>query len=184
MKKIIFGIIVAALLVGGIIAFNSPTPAPTVPVAPSLGATTGPDNYTAYNFFNGLYGKMFSQGGSVLRFTATSTQAVRVLTQAELAQNAVIEIVSTSSPALTLTLPATSTLTTLLKTPGDSRTWYIDNQHLAATTTTILAGTGIDLVAYTVNDDVIDGQEISQLTCWRKYNTDVYCQTTEILKAD
>lgn len=184
MKKIILIIAAFALLAFGVASFNEAPKTNEVVNAPSVGATSGPDNYTPYNFFNGLYGKMFTQGGGVLRFTATSTQAARTITQAELAQYSVIEIVSTSSPALTLTLPATSTLTTLLKNPGDSRTWYIDNQHLAATTTTIAAGTGIDLVAYTVNDDVIDGQEIAELTCWRKYNTDVYCQTTEILKAD
>lgn len=148
----------------------------------NFGAST--ENYvnTAYN--DGLHAKKFSQGGGVLRFTATTTQGARTLTQAELADNSVIEILATSSPALVLTLPATSTLTTLLPNAGDSRTWFIDNQQAAATTTTIAAGTGIDLVAYTTNDDVIDGLEISQLTCWRKVNRDVYCLTTEILKAD
>ena len=150
----------------------------------SVGATSGPDVYTPYFFYNGLYGKLFTQGGGVLRFTATTTQNARTLTQAELEQYSVIEITATNSPALSLTLPATSTLTRLLKNPGDMREWIIDNQQAAATTTTILAGTGIDLVAYTVNDDIIDGLELSRLTCWRKYNTDVYCMTSEILKAD
>lgn len=126
----------------------------------------------------------FTQGGGVLSFTATSTQAARTLTEAELLANNVIEIVSTNAPALALSLPATSSMTTLLPNAGDFREWIIDNQHLAATTTTITAGTGIDLIAYTTNDDVIDGLEVSRLTCWRKANTDVYCLTSEYLKAD
>lgn len=176
MKNIVIGVLVLAFAVLGGYALNNDSK--------TFGANPGTDSYNYQNFLNGAYVKKFTEGGGVLRFTATSTQATRTLTQAELDTYSVIEIVATSSPALTLTLPATSTLTTLLKNPGDSRTWFIDNQHLAATTTTIAAGTGIDLVAYTTNDDVIDGQEISQLTCWRKYNTDVYCLTTEILKAD
>jgi hypothetical protein len=126
----------------------------------------------------------FTQGGGVLSFTATSTQAARTLTEAEMIASNVIDIVSTSSPALTLTLPATSTMTTLLPNAGDMREWFIDNQHLAATTTTIAAGTGIDLIAVTANDDVIDGQEVSRLTCIRKADTDVYCIVSELLKAD
>lgn len=149
-----------------------------------LAGASGTEHTNYENFLDGIYGKKLTQGGGVLRFTATSTQSTRTLTQAELMDNATIEILATSSPALVLTLPATSTMKTLLKNAGDSRTWFIDNQQAAATTTTITAGAGIDLVAYTTDDDVIDGQEISQLTCWRKYNTDVYCLTTEILKAD
>jgi len=150
----------------------------------SYGAASGTEHYNYESFYNGALARKFTQGGGVLQFTATTTQAARTLTQQEMEDNAVIEILSTTSPALVLTLPATSTMTRLLPKPGDFRTWFIDNQHAAATTTTITAGAGIDLVAYTTNDDVIDGQEISQLTCWRKKNTDVYCLTTEILKAD
>jgi hypothetical protein len=163
---------------------NVPATVVNVPKQQTLGAVTGTENYNYTNFFNGLFATKFTQGGGVLRFTATSTQNKRTLTEAELKDNAVIEILATNSPALALTLPATSTMTTLLPNAGDSRTWIIDNQQAAATTTTITAGVGIDLIAYTTNDDVIDGLEVSMLTCWRKYNTDVYCLTSELLKAD
>lgn len=150
----------------------------------SYGAIAGPDVYGYFNVHGPLTSQEFTQGGGVLSFTATSTQSTRTLTQAELLVNNVINIVSTSSPALTLTLPATSTMTTLLTNAGDMREWFIDNQHLAATTTTIAAGAGIDLIAVTADDDVIDGQEVSRLTCVRKANTDVYCIVSELLKAD
>jgi hypothetical protein len=128
----------------------------------------------------------FTQGGSILNI-ATSASAY-TLTQAELSAASVIEIeaVSGAQSALALTLGATSTSwTSLIPTAGQSRTWIIEDNHTAgATTTTITAGTGIDLIAYTVNDDVIDGGEFAQLTCWRKENTDVGCITTEVLAAD
>jgi uncharacterized membrane protein YfcA len=184
-SKVIIGIVVAVILaISAFALFSNDSASVTNDPNVVVKATSGPDNYTPYFFFNGLYGKFFSQGGGVLSFTATTTQDARTLTQAELEQNSIINILSTTSPALSLTLPATSTLTRLLKTPGDSREWYIDNQHLAATTTTIVAGAGIDLIAVTANDDVIDGAETSRLTCYRKANTDVMCIVSELLKAD
>lgn len=126
----------------------------------------------------------FTQGGGVLQFTATATQSIRNVTATELATYNVIEIGAFASPALTLNLPATSTLTAVIPNAGDTRQWFIDNQQAAATTTTIVAGTGIDLIAVTANDDVIDGLEKSVLTCWRKYNSDVACVVSELLAAD
>lgn len=126
----------------------------------------------------------FTQGGGILTITATSTETGRTLTEAQLIANNVIDIAAVNGVSFTITLPATSTMTTLLPNAGDMREWFIDNQNAAATTTTIAAGTGIDLMAYTTNDDVIDGQEISRLTCYRLATTDVRCITSEILKAD
>lgn len=125
----------------------------------------------------------FTQGGGVLAFTATATQSVRSLTGEELALYNVVEINVTNSPALTLNLPA-STSMPMIPNPGDLREWVIDNKQAAATTTTIVAGTGIDLIAVTANDDVIDGVEKARLTCWRKANTDVACIVSELLAAD
>lgn len=175
------------MLVSVLALFNSfKSAGPVTVVAPQdntkLAGFPGPDVYQTMYFHAGV--NEFTQGGGVLSFTATSTQDARTLTQYEMLHNNVINIVSTTSPALTLTLPATSTLTTLLPNAGDMREWFIDNQHLAATTTTIAAGAGIDLIAVTTNDDVIDGQEVSRLTCIRKADTDVYCIVSELLKAD
>ena len=125
----------------------------------------------------------FTQGGGILNIATTG--AAITLTEAQMLTSNVIEITADGDAvALALTLPATSTMTTLLSTAGDFREWTIDNQHLAATTTTVTAGTGIDLIGVTTDDDVIDGQEVSRLTCWRKENTDVYCITSELLKVD
>jgi len=123
-----------------------------------------------------------TQGGGIL---ATSTTAiVGTLTQADLSTYSMIEWTLNTANG-TLTLPATSTLTTLLPNAGDSRTWLIHNATTtAAITATIAAGTGIDLIAYTTNDDIIDGTEYAQLTCWRQADTDLTCLTSEILHAD
>jgi len=125
----------------------------------------------------------FTQGGGVLRLSATATQSTYSLTASEVGTSNIIENTNTSSPALTLNLPATSTWTAIIPTAGDMREWIIDNQK-STTTLTIVAGTGIDLVAVTANDDVIDGLEQSRLTCWRQYDTDVSCIVSELLAAD
>lgn len=125
----------------------------------------------------------FTQGGGVLRLSATATQSTYGLTASEMGTSNIIENTNTSSPALTLNLPATSTWTAIIPTAGDMREWIIDNQK-STTTLTIVAGTGIDLVAVTANDDVIDGLEQSRLTCWRQYDTDVSCIVSELLAAD
>jgi hypothetical protein len=155
-------------------------------VEQTLGAFSGPDIYDDVRFQGKTSTEELTQGGGVLNISTTSS--TYTLTQAELANANVIEIeaiAAAGQAALALTLPATSTLTTLLPKVGNLREWIIEDNHTAAaTTTTITAGTGIDLIAYTTNDDVIDGGEFSQLTCWRKENSDVGCFTTEILAAD
>lgn len=140
-------------------------------------------SYDATTFTNPISVQQFTQGGGVL--TVSTTSASYTLTAAQMAEYNVIEIASTANPnQFTLTLPATSTLSTVIPNPGDFREWFIDNKHAAATTTTIAAGTGIDLVAVTANDDVIDGQEKSRLSCYRKANDDVACIVSELLAAD
>lgn len=145
--------------------------------SPAVGA-----DYDQTNFTNPIVVEQFTQGGGVLSISTTS--ATYTLTTAQMSDYNVIEINSIAAPALALTLPATSTMVKLLADSGDFREWFIDNQHAAATTTTITAGTGIDLIAVTANDDVIDGQEKSRLSCWRKANDDVTCIVSELLAAD
>lgn len=126
----------------------------------------------------------FTQGGGVQ--TITTTAGSYTLTATEMNDSSVFGITSTLSAAFTLTLPSTTTLAAAQVIPnaGDFREWIIDNQHLAATTTTITAGSGIDLIAVTANDDVIDGQEKARLSCWRKADASVGCIVSELLAAD
>lgn len=152
--KLILGVLAAIAIFFAGSALTSKTATNEV----SVGATSGPDNYNPYNFYNGLYGKFFTQGGGVKSFTATTTQAAYTVTQADLASYNVFKVVATTSPALTLTLPATSTLTTLIKNPGDMREWIFYNAHTGATTTTLVAGTGMTLQSASTTAVIAQGK--------------------------
>lgn len=128
----------------------------------------------------------FTQGGGQCTIT-DANGGTYTLTQAEL--NGCNYLYMTASGAgqevIALTLPAISTMTTLLPNVGDYREWLIDASDLAAaTTTTITLGTGIDMIAVTAAEDVIDGGEYSELRCWRKSDNDVACVTSELINSD
>lgn len=150
----------------------------------SFGASAGPDHYNPEFFYNGLYGKFFSEGGGAI--TVATTSATYTLTQAELASGNVIRVTTQAgAAALSLTLPATSTMTTLLPASGDLRRWIIANEHTsAATTTTIIAGTGIELQGDGTGSDVINGGVWGALECYRRVSTDVVCIVHEYVAAD
>lgn len=136
----------------------------------------------AVGFIVGAYG----QGSNLGILRINQTGATRTLTAQEMADYAAIVVDSTSTgAALTLTLPATSTMTALLPVAGTSRSWMIENNHsAAATTTTIAAGTGIDLQGDTSGDDIINASAFGWLTCVRDYDTDVVCRISETVAAD
>jgi len=160
---------IAVVLVAGFFVVGSQEQSP-------LGASAGPDmsNRTAFN-------AAYYSGGV---FSVATTGATHTLTDREIANVSVISIPSSAAgPALTLTTPASTTWTSLPKN-GDVQTWVIDNLHTAAaTTTTITAGTGVDIDGTTANDDVINGGVSGTLTCWRLPNTDVRCIVEEMVDA-
>lgn len=123
----------------------------------------------------------FTQGGGVLAIS-TSSDAY-TLTQAQLSSYNVIDFTPLGDHA-TLTLPATSTLTTLLSTAGDYRQWVIRNGATAATNTTIAAGAGMDLQEPDGQNVVIGQTNYAWLTCYRLSSTDVACLVDESIPAD
>lgn len=128
----------------------------------------------------------FTQGGGVLN-VIDANGGTYTLTEAQMLASNVFEMNAggAGQAVIALTLPATSTMKTLIPTAGDMREWMIDASALsAATTTTITLGTGVNLIAVTANDDVIDGAEFARLTCWREEDTDVSCIVSELLVAD
>lgn len=170
-----FALGLAAVLIG--MFANKPEEAP-------LGATTEPTEAT--RFLGGLYGKFFSWGGGIATLT-DATGGAYTLTQAELANASVLKFAAggAGQEVIALTLPATSTMTTLIKSAGDCKTWLYDASALAAaTTTTVTAGTGHDVIAVTTNDDVIDGTEFAEITMCRQADGDVTTITSELLNAD
>lgn len=123
----------------------------------------------------------FTQGGGVLAVSTSS--ATYTLTQAQMSTSNVIAFTPLGDNA-TLTLPATSTMTTLLASAGDSRTWVIENGATAATTTTIAAGTGMDLQEPDGQNVVIGQNNYAWLTCFRESSTNVVCSVDETIPAD
>lgn len=121
---------------------------------------------------------------------ATSTTGT--LTEANLLNNDCIYITAAGEgqAVLALTLPATSTMTTLISSAGDCRNWFIDASDVdSATTTTITAGTGWDLVGLDATGagtgaDVLDGAEYGKLVACRQTDTDVIGYVEEWINAD
>lgn len=162
---------------------------PAQPPATSVGSVTQADWEAASLTSNGtldvsgettVHG--FTQGGGYL---ATSTDGTsETLLEATLLADNYIEM-TPNTGTFTWTLPATSTLTTLIPGEGDMREWLIHNATTSSgITMTLAAGTGIDLIAVTASDDVIDENEFARLSCWRQDDTDVTCLVSELLHAD
>jgi len=143
----------------------------------TLGAAAGTDHYNKEFFFSGLV-----EGGKYTSIATTS--ATYTLTPGEF-DSAVIDVESVAgAAALTLTLPATSTSAYPI-TPGDTVDLIVKNSHTgAATTTTIAAGTGVDLQEPDGQNVVIGITNYAYLTCTRLDTRDVACRVDETIPAD
>lgn len=99
-------------------------------------------------------GGMIQGGGAVAVTAATNTS----MTAYQVKSFNQIDLTPTVD-AITLTLPGTSTMFGILPKVGDTKEIYLRNLGAAATTTTIVAGAGIDLrIPETTGADVvIDG---------------------------
>ena len=146
--------------------------------APALGALAGPDVYSYLN----VHGPLQEAGGLT---TVTPTSAAVTLAFADMSTSNVITFTaSTTMPALTATLPASTTFP-LGTEAGSTRSWKIENPFTAAaTTTTIAAGTGIDLQEPDGQNVVIGITNYAWLECFRKANSDIVCKVNETIPAD
>jgi len=174
MKETILSAVVALIVAAGVVF----TLAPETTSGPSVGSVASPDVYSYMNVKGA-----FSQGGGVN--TLTPSSGALTLTSADLRDSNVITFTaSTTMPALTVTLPATSTFPIGAES-GSYRNWVIVNPFSgAATTTTIAAGAGIDLQEPDGQNVVIGVTNFAWLTCFRKVNTDVVCSVDETIPAD
>lgn len=87
--------------------------------------------------------------------------------------------------AVTLTLPATSTMTAFIPNAGDCADFRFRNlDATAATSTTIAAGTGIDLMENENGDVIIEGGNGAQIKFCRELDTDVTVYVDEYIAAD
>lgn len=128
----------------------------------------------------------FQTGGAATVLT-DATGGAYVLTEAQLIASGTLEFAAggLGQEVIALTMPATSTMTTLIPNAGDCRTWLYDASALAtATTTTLTKGDGHHIIAYTNNDDLIDGAEFAQIQMCRRTDTDVNTIVSELIHAD
>jgi len=141
----------------------------------NVGTIVGPE-VSDHMFFNAG----MAEGGV---FTIATTGATLTLRDGDIREAKVISIsaLSTSS-ALALTLPASSSWPSLPKN-GTAQEWIIDNLQAAATTTTITAGAGVDIDGTGANDDVINGDASGILNCWRLPSSNVRCIVQEMVDA-
>ena len=117
------------------------------------------------------------QGGDV---TTIGTSASVTLTAAQVCNSAIISITPTTT--INVTLPATTTLfADCLTANGDTKSLLFENAATgAATTTTIVAGTGNELLEHDGGDVVIPGNEWAMITFIRYSATAVEVIVTSL----
>jgi hypothetical protein len=128
----------------------------------------------------------FTTGGQACTLT-DANGGTYTLTDAQTANCSYLTMAAggAGQAVIALTLPATSTMIRTVPNAGDCKSIIYSAQNLAAaTTTTITLGVGHNILAYTTNDDVIDGAERAQITMCRLSSGNVDTFTTEILNAD
>jgi hypothetical protein len=125
----------------------------------------------------------FTKGGTVIATSTTST-SFGTFTEAQMLAGSLITLTPNVSSA-TSTLPATSTMTTLLAGAGDSRSWQLYNATgTSAITVGIAAGTGINITSNTLRNVQIAPGGSADLTCSRMTNTDVVCSVNILVAGD
>ena len=155
----------------------------SVPASPVVGAISGPEIFSNIN----VHGTFTSGDGTAI--ATSTTVATYTIVEKDLAPYSMIDLMENTGAA-SFTLPATSTMMQLLKGVGASRQWLIHNATSSSgITLTLVAGAGMDLIAVTANDDVIDPGEYTQLTCTQipyrsADNENVVCIVDELLNAD
>jgi hypothetical protein len=140
----------------------------------SLGAGT--------NFTSGI-----SSGGKGITNLVDADGGTYTLTADELNNSTYFKMTASGigQQVIALTFPATSTMNSVIPKVGECREWIYDASDLAAaTTTTMTAGLGHNIIAYTANDDVIDGTELSEIRMCRLANGNINTFVTEMLQAD
>jgi len=147
------------------------------------GTFTGTMNVTGASTFTGAVdASIFTEGGGVYASTTMATTATLVASDL-IANNYFALTPNVANTALTL--PATSTLATMIPNAGDRREILIENvSAVTATTTTIVAGAGMDLQEADGQNVVIGGNNYALVTLWRKSNTDMVVTVTETIPAD
>jgi len=154
----------------------------TTTVMEKFGASAGPVVFGHQFFLEG-----FTSGGNVL---ATSTSGTATTLSEKDLDNSKMFQMNPLTASFTYTLPATSTLSSILPSVGDTRTWvFMNATSSTGITLTLAKGAGWDLTGVDANVDVIAGAAAGSevymgLNCTRKPNRDIVCMITENVAAD
>jgi len=126
----------------------------------------------------------FTEGGNVYATTSVGTSGV--LDQAELSTANVVRVTPSGGAGVTNVTVSLGASTTFpgIPNPGDTRRFVIENTATVATTTTIAAGTGMDLQEPDGQNVVIGNNNYAFITCFREASTDVVCAVDETIPAD
>ena len=182
MNNVITGLI-AALVAVGLAAYVLGVGQDGRDGRDGVGAFAGPD----------ILQNLFLTGGASYGSGCFATSTTGTLTATQLERNSCIYITAAGAgqAVLSLTLPtASSTNNALLPKDGMCRDFFIDASDVtAATTTTIVAGTNVDLVGLDATGagtgaDVIDGGEHGKLTLCRQTGDRVTAYVQEYINAD
>lgn len=181
MNKALVVAVVALVVAVGSLVF--PRTTEKIVETVTLGSGSG-QNTSSTQFFD----QSLVDGGGCF---ATSSSGIIPVRQLELNSCISMTALGTTQPVISLTLPASTTMSALLGTnAGACREWWIDASMLsAATTTTFVAGTGWDIVGLDATGagtgaDVIDGLEQATLKVCRQRNGDVTGFIQEYINAD
>lgn len=174
-RNIIIAVLVVALGIFGGISFFGEKPAQ-------------PIGGVGYNIYNGItvHGQL-TWGDTALATTTTATSDT--ILGATLLNYGIIDVMSNTG-SLSYTLPATTTMMSLLPDVGLSRKWLFHNATSSASITlTIKAPTGMDLVGVSTAADVLAPGDWAELTCSQIYyrtadNENIMCIVTKLLNAD
>lgn len=150
-NAIIGALVTAVLVVGGIAYFEEP----------SFGAQSGPEHHEPQVFLQPV-----TLGGNVF---ATSSVGAATYTAASLQNITLIQ--HTAASALTVTLPASTTMGAFLPKAGDTRTIYITP---ITTGITLAGGVGTELqTASSTATKFVNAGNLGRLDFVRKSDTDI-----------
>jgi len=152
----LFGAFTGVVLSIGFTFFSMPAPQNH---RDPVGATPGTDHYSHEYFADTM-----TVGGRVL---ATSSVGAGTYTAGNLMNTSLI--VHTAASAATATLPASSTLTSFIPRPGDSKTIYF---QAVTTKVTLEGGSGTDLNTASSTKNV-EPTGLGRLDFTRKANSDI-----------
>lgn len=148
-----------------------------------VGAAPGPEVYNSTYFRSGVI-----TGGRVV--STTTSGAVTIPAKDLISRTGEYTrqlVVTPTAASANVTLPATSTLTNFIPNSGDCYVMKYENAASAATNTTLVAGTGMDLQESGDGDalNVVIGQNnFANLEFCRRSDTDMIVTVTESSPAD